>query len=119
MRFSYMPKPCLSKLFRQNLKEARRHWGRALDSDKLSFLRNLTFQFHFLISAGDLILTDRGWYVTHAGLLRLARTRRCKGIQVEPVEQFSAPTLHRFAFKATVHKSSSTTGFVGYGDAEP
>jgi hypothetical protein len=115
-----MTKPYPSRLFRQNMRVARQYWGRALDSQKASILRTLTSQFHFVIAAGDLILTESGWYVTHAGLLRLARTRRCKGIQVEPVEQFSTPTRHRFAFKATVHKSSSSAiGFVGYGDAEP
>jgi hypothetical protein len=78
-----------------------------------------TRQFQFMISAGDLVLMDRGWYVTHGGLLRLAGRRRCKGIQVEPVQEFSVPAQHRFVFKATVHRLRSVIGFVGYGDADP
>jgi hypothetical protein len=82
-------------------------------------LETLTQQFGFVISTGDLLFTERGWYVTNVGLLRLARRRRCKAIQVEPVESFSDPSLGRFAFKATVYPSKDSSGFVGYGDADP
>jgi hypothetical protein len=108
-----------ARLFRVNVREARQRWGLALDSDKIGVLRTFTVQFRFVITAGDLVLMDGGWYVTHAGLLRLAARRRCKGIRVALVEKFSDPAAHRFAFKATVHTPSSTIGFVGYGDADP
>ncbi len=114
-----MTKADLSKLVNTNLREARRRWPSALNPTAIKMLKAFTEQFRFVISAGDLVLMDRGWYVTSGGLLRLARRRQCKGVQVEPVEKFSTPSLGRFAFKATVHKSGSTVGFVGYGDADP
>jgi hypothetical protein len=57
--------------------------------------------------------------VTHTGLLRLAARRRCRGIQVQPIPEFSDATNARYAFKATVYKSRFCQGFVGYGDADP
>jgi hypothetical protein len=57
--------------------------------------------------------------VTHTGLLRLAARRRCKGIQVQPIPEFSDATNARYAFKATVYKSHFCKGFVGHGDADP
>lgn len=69
--------------------------------------------------SGDLIRIDGHWYVTHSGLLRLARKSRCAGVHVEPVAEFSNPGTSRWAFKATVFKSRRCRGFVGYGDADP
>jgi hypothetical protein len=59
------------------------------------------------------------WYVTHTGLLRLARRSHCAGISVESVPELSRPTAGRWAFKATVYRSAKCKGFVGYGDADP
>ena len=39
--------------------------------------------------------------------------------RVEQVDQSSDPLAGRWVFKATVYKSSSSMGFVGYGDADP
>jgi hypothetical protein len=41
------------------------------------------------------------------------------GIQVRPAIGFCDPTSSRWAFKATVYKSRTCKGFVGYGDADP
>jgi hypothetical protein len=71
------------------------------------------------VSHGDLLLLNRGWYVTHAGLLRLARRKHCTGIRVSPVDKFCDPSSQRWAFKATVYRSKQCRGFVGYGDADP
>ena len=76
-------------------------------------------QFEFSLAMGDVLLLEGRWYVTHTGLIRLARHNRCAGIHVEPVAQFSDPTTSRWAFKATVYKSRTCRGFVGYGDADP
>ena len=73
----------------------------------------------FSVESGDLLMLDGHWYVSHSGLIRLARRSRCSGIHVEPVPQFSDPALSRWAFKATVYKSRTCRGFVGYGDADP
>lgn len=109
----------IRRLLKENLRVARERWDSALDVNQIKLLKIFTSQFAFTIAAGDLILLENKWYVTHTGLLRLARRRHCKGINVEPVEKFSAPAVQRFAFKATVHTSASGMGFVGYGDADP
>ena len=64
-------------------------------------------------------LLDGRWYVTHAGLLRLAQRRRCAGIRVEQVRKFCDPEASRWIFKATIYKNATSKGFVGYGDADP
>jgi len=105
-------------LARQNVRLARR-----LDPGRppgaLDQLRNLTLNFGFSLAAGDLLHLNGGWYVTHAALLRLASRRHCAGIQVDQVDQSSDPLAGRWVFKATVFKSPSSKGFVGYGDADP
>ena len=68
---------------------------------------------------GDLLLLETSWYVTHTGLIQLARRHRCAGIEVEAVTQFCDPNSAHWSFKATVYKSRSCRGFVGYGDADP
>jgi len=107
------------KLLRCNLKCARLKWGSDLDPVALQILRTYTDQFQFSIADGDLLLLRRGWYVTHAGLIRLARRNRCCGIDICPAVEFSEPAVSRWAFKATVYKSPHCKGFVGYGDADP
>src|SRR5436305_7405054 len=107
------------KLLRCNLKCARLKWGSDLDPVALQILRTYTDQFQFSIADGDLLLLRRGWYVTHAGLIRLACRNRCCGIDICPSVEFSEPAASRWAFKATVYKSPHCKGFVGYGDADP
>ena len=38
------------------------------------------------LKCGDLILLSSGWYVTHTGLVRMAKRCRCSGIQVQLVQ---------------------------------
>lgn len=76
-------------------------------------------RYRFSVESGDLLWLDGHWYVTHSGLIRVARRNHCSGIHVEPVAQFSDPASSRWAFKATVFKSRTCRGFVGYGDAAP
>jgi hypothetical protein len=71
------------------------------------------------VRSGDLLLLDGRWYVTHTGLLRLARRSHCAGISVEAVPELSDPPTGRWAFKATVYRSAKCKGFVGFGDADP
>jgi hypothetical protein len=68
---------------------------------------------------GDVRFLDSTWYVTHTGLIRLARRRRCAGIKVQPLVHFCDAKRGRWSFKATVYKSQNCRGFVGYGDASP
>jgi len=76
-------------------------------------------RYRLSVESGDLLWLDGHWYVTHSGLIRLARRNRCAGIHAEPVAQFSDPATSRWAFKATVYKSRTCRGFVGFGDADP
>jgi hypothetical protein len=65
------------------------------------------------------ILLQGTWYVTHAGLLRIAKRNRCSGMKVQFIRELSDTTARRFVFEATVFKSKTCQGFVGYGDADP
>ena len=85
----------------------------------LAALRTLTRTLQLSVSQGELLCLDGKWYVTHAGLLRIAQRRRCLGIRTVLEERVSDPAVGRWVFKATVYKSAHSKGFVGYGDAEP
>ena len=106
-------------LIRQNKRYAKLRWGGLLGRIALKVLGNLTEQFQFSVANGDLLFLDSGWYVTHSGLTSLARRNRCAGISVQPVQSFCDPSAQRWAFEATVYKSKTCRGFVGYGDADP
>jgi hypothetical protein len=97
---------------------ARKLWPSASD-DALALLGEICAQHHFSITRGDMILIDRGWYVTHTGLLGLASRHRCAGIVVKALEPFCTPQENIWAFEATVFKSKTCLGFSGIGDATP
>ncbi len=69
--------------------------------------------------SGDLIYLNSGWYVTHTGLIGLARRKRCNGIRVEAVDSLCDSAANRFVLKATVFPSKGSSGFVGNGGADP
>jgi hypothetical protein len=102
----------------KNFHLAQTLWGN-LPEIALEMLEELTEKYSLRISSGDLVLLDGKWYVTHSGLLRIARRSHCVGIQVRPVPGFSDPASSRWAFRATVYRSRTCKGFVGYGDANP
>jgi hypothetical protein len=106
------------QLLRRNVKVVR-SWKCILNQSALQLLKTLTSRYQFSIAEGDLIWLERGWYVTHTGLLGLARRNRCAGIHVRPVSDFCDPSSQRWAFEATVYRSKTCKGFVGYGDADP
>jgi len=97
---------------------ARKAWP-DLSRQALDRLAQIVDQHKFSVAAGDLIHLDNGWYVTHTGLLGLARRNRCAGIHVRPVLHFCESASQRWAFEATVYKSRTCRGFIGYGDADP
>ena len=105
--------------FRANLQLARLIWPNQFAKLQVEGLKTLSTRYCFSIPAGDLQYLDGRWYVTHAGLLRLAERRRCVGIRVQQVREFCDPTCGRWVFKATVYKAPGSKGFVGYGDADP
>src|SRR5271157_244299 len=102
----------------KNMKLARQMWG-DLKPQSLQNLESYSTEFGFSIADGDLLYLDKVWYVTHTGLIRLSRRRRCVGIDVRPVAEFSDHAASRWAFQATVFRSMKCKGFVGYGDADP
>jgi hypothetical protein len=90
-----------------------------LPKSALRALEALIRQHNISTMNGDVTYLGNGWYVTHSGLLGIARRKRCAGIQVRPAVEFCDPAASRWAFKATVYKSRTCKGFVGYGDADP
>ena len=108
-----------SLLLCENSRLAKLTYPLCLSDTNLSQLRHLTETFLMSLKLGDLQLLSHGWYVTHSGLLRLARRQKCSGIQVEAVDSLCDQTASRFVFRATVYRSKGSTGFVGYGDADP
>ncbi len=108
----------IKRLLRLNVRHARRIWG-VLPKTVLQSLKELTSDHRLSVAAGDLLLLDDRWYVSHSGLLRLARRSRCAGISVEAVPGLSDAPAGRWAFRATVYNSRNCKGFTGYGDADP
>jgi hypothetical protein len=102
-----------------NIRFARSVIGTTLSATLVEQLRELTKNFALSLRLGDLLFLNGGWYVTHTGLIRLATRRRCRGIHVQPIAEFSDSRNGRYAFKATVYKTRTCQGFVGYGDADP
>jgi hypothetical protein len=109
----------LESLVRQNIRQARRSANRQLGPVAIDRLRDLTKTFGFSLSLGDVQYLDGSWYITHAGLLRLSRRKRCSGILVQEVTQHCDPVMGRWVFRATVYPSPRSKGFVGFGDADP
>jgi len=106
------------KTFQANMRFAQRVWGK-LPRTSAQSLRELTTEHGLSVISGDLLYLEKKWYVTHCGLLRLARQHHCCGIRVRPVREFCDPSGSRWAFAATVFKTRTCKGFVGYGDADP
>src|SRR5262245_52566844 len=92
-----------------NRRIASKLWGR-ISPVALHGLRELTNEYLLSIASGDLLLLNGRWYVTHSGLLGIARRNRCAGINVRPVPTFCNPSAHRWTFEATIYKSRSCRG---------
>jgi hypothetical protein len=90
-----------------------------LEEPALSKLNLYSRRFRFSVEEGDITILDRSWYVTHSGLIKLARKRGCAGIDVAPVSEFCDKDASRWAFKAIVYRTRACRGFAGYGDADP
>lgn len=113
-----MPKTTEATLVRQNLRLVKQLYP-ALAQRDLRSLRDLTRALRLSISRGEILCIEGKWYVTHAGLLRIALRARCFGIRTVLQERQSDPLVGRWIFRATVFKSPRSKGFVGYGDADP
>src|ERR1700722_11596960 len=105
-------------LVRTEISLARRKWY-GIRAEKLAELRKLVGRYRLSVAMGDVLFIDTGWYVTHAGLLRIAHRKHCSGIKTRLEKQYSDPSVSRWVFKAIVYNSTLSRGFVGYGDADP
>jgi hypothetical protein len=103
---------------RTNAEIAQAMWGN-MSQIAIDTLGELTKRHSLRIDSGDLLYLGGTWYITHAGLLRIAHRKHCSGILVRPAYQFCEAAGSRWAFRATVYKSQTCKGFVGYGDADP
>lgn len=106
------------QILKSNMRHARHIWG-DLPRASLCALKGLVETHNLSVSSGHLQFLDGRWYVTHAGLLRLASRKHCAGIRVQSVREFCDPAAQRWAFKATVFKGRDCKGFVGYGNVDP
>src|SRR5271167_660722 len=104
---------------RENLRFAHRVIAGTLPIRLAESLKTLSRDFDFSLRRGELQLLNNSWYVTHIGLLRLARRKRCRGIHVETVDSLCDTASSRYVLRATVYPSKDSAGFVGYGDADP
>ena len=104
---------------KQNVKLAKSLWPSDLEPRNLCALKKLSDEFGLSLASGELLLLNGSWYVTAAGLLRLAKQNRCSGIDTHPLLKLSDAKSSRWVFKATVYKTPRSRGFVGYGDADP
>jgi hypothetical protein len=109
--------PNFKRLLRENIRLSR--GAEPFSSRAIDLLASITQDFQFSFKAGELQIINGNWYVTHTGLLRLARRKRCSGIHVEAVDSLCDSAANRFVLKATVFPSKGSSGFVGYGDADP
>jgi hypothetical protein len=105
--------------FMRELSLARKLWPNQIHYLQTKSLRALCDQYDLKVATGDVLLLEGRWYVTHAGLLRLARRERCTGIRVQAVSQFCNLEANRWVFKATVYISPRFKSYMGYGDADP
>ena len=104
--------------FRLNAKLARSIWGE-IPASAMSGLREIVRKYALSVSSGDVQLLAGKWYVTHSGLLRLAKRGRCSGITTS-IDRFASDmATGRWVFKAIVYRERGTKRFVGYGDADP
>ena len=90
-----------------------------VERPKFSELRNLVRLYRLSVALGDVSYIDGRWYVTSAGLLRLAHRVGCSGIRSVLQQRLSDAATNRWVFKATVYRTRKSRGFVGYGDADP
>jgi len=107
----------MSKLIRQNVRVVKKLYP-AVTGLQLAVLGEISRDLHLSLTSGDVTMLQGKWYVTHSGLLRIAKRRRCLGITTELELGVSDPVQGRWIFRATVLTSGSES-FVGYGDADP
>src|ERR1700730_17582040 len=107
-----------SVTYESNIRMAKQLWHQ-ISPPSSRALRQLTREHQLCVAAGGLLLLEGRWYVTHSGVSVSVLRNRCAGVHVQPVPAFCIVSAQRWAFAATVYKSKTCRGFVGYGDADP
>ena len=100
------------------MRYAKKVWG-DVGRARLNELRSLLQQYRLSIIHGDVLFLDRRWYITHTGLLHIAKRKHCLGIRTNLDKRLSNPESNRWIFKAIAFDREGSKGFVGYGDADP
>jgi hypothetical protein len=90
---------CKSMDLHAQLQAARKHWGK-LSQSAIRALEELLANLPLSVTSGDILFLEGRWYVTHAGLLRVAAHNRCSGIGVQPITEFCDRLTNRWAFMA-------------------
>jgi hypothetical protein len=72
-------------LVRQNVRLAKCLWPNEMSALGLSALRRLSRNSPLSLAMGEIRLLEGRWYVTGAGLLRLAKESHCRGINARAV----------------------------------
>src|SRR5437763_13113840 len=80
---------------------ARKALGTLFVSHTKASLETLTREFGFPVRNGDLQIINSNCYVTHTGLIGLARCKRCRG-SVKAADSLCNAMASRFVLKATV-----------------
>ena len=111
--------PIWRALLKENIRLSKDKLAQSVAPAAIGRLEALTKEFCFSVKCGDLQVINGNWYVTHTGLLRLSCRRKCRGIHVEAVDSMCDSATGRFVLKATVFPSKGSSGFIGYGDADP
>jgi len=114
-----MPFPKNKSRYLRDVALAKRLWPGQINAEKIQSLKQMSQKLGLSVVAGDVQLLENRLYVTHSGLLRLARRRHCSGITVNLVKTSCDPAASRWVFRAVVYPNPNSKGFVGYGDAEP
>ena len=78
----------MRRLIRSNVDSARVRWG-ALPKIMLRALKGLSIEHRLSVRSGD-----GRWYVTHTGLLRLARTHPSRVCQIYILALVLLPAFH-------------------------
>jgi hypothetical protein len=81
-------------------------------------LKQWVLRYQLSVADGDLTIIAGKWYITHSGLLRIARRSHCRGIRTEAIREFCESAAGRWTFRAVVFTSKTCRGFIGYGDAD-
>jgi hypothetical protein len=104
------------KLISRNMRAANLLPG--ITKSACATLRDLTATTKLSIARGEILALDGKWYITHSGLLAIARRNRCSGIDVQAIVRLSDPVARRWVVKATVYKKANER-YTSYGDADP